>query len=166
MKTKFISLGVFAALLFSCCDDDNDNSTNNQNALSGVYNLTAVTAPVAVDFNQDGIASQNLIGEVQCYADSYIILNGNSTFTSEYSTYLINSEIGCDPQQGEGTWSESDNEVMLTNTLIEPNLETIYSVNGNELIMVLENAPYPDRGEEGNQIYATGNLVLTYTKEE
>jgi hypothetical protein len=163
MKKIFLPVLLIAGLLASCSDDDDNNNDNAD--LAGTYNLTSVMAPMAVDYNMDEIASQNLMEESPCYMDSYITLNANKTFTSEYNYVLFVSSTGCDTEPGEGTWDEEDGQLVLTNNIIEPSIEITYTINNDELLLTMQNAPYPDRDENNEPVYNNGTVILTYTKE-
>lgn len=162
---KILPFLMLAGVLASCSDDDDNNSNNSDSDLAGTYNLTSVMAPTAVDYNMDEVASQELMDEATCFLDSYITLNDDNTYTSEYNYVLFVSETGCDTEMGEGTWNEEDGQVTTTNMLIEPNLDNTYTINNNELVIMYENYPYPDRDENDEPVYRTGTVILTYTKE-
>lgn len=161
---KFLFLFSIAALLTACSDDD-DAGTSAEAQLVGTYNLTAYNIPVAVDFNQDSQASTNFMNESDCYLDTQIVLNSDNTYTSTYSYLLVTNSVSCEEEDATGNWSLIDNStIKLVDTSIEPQLEVNYTINGNQILQTLENAPYPDRDGEGNAIYSEGTVVLVYTK--
>ncbi|GGB74548.1 hypothetical protein GCM10007424_13100 [Flavobacterium suaedae] len=163
---KFLFLFSIAAVLTACSDDDDAGASAGEN-LAGTYNLTAYNVPVAVDFNQDTQASTNLMNESDCYLDSQIILNSDNTYTSTYNYLLITDEASCEEEERMGNWSsDNDNTLTLIDTSVEPELEVDYTVNNDQILLTLENSPYPDRDGEGNVMYSTGTVVLVYTKIE
>lgn len=163
---KFLFLFGITVLLTACSDDD-DSGTSADSQLAGTYNLTAYNIPVAVDFDQDGEPSTNLMDESNCYLNSHIILNSDKTYTSVYNYLLITDEANCVQETGEGSWlSPNSSTLTVVDSSIEPELEVDYTISGNQILHTLENAPYPDRDGEGNPIYSEGTVVLIYTKVE
>ena len=163
---KFLFLFSIAAILTACSDDD-DAGNSIEAGLAGTYNLTAYNVPVAVDFNMDSQASTNLMDESDCYLDSKIVLKNDNTFTSVYNYLLITDDVSCNEEDRFGTWSSADGDILtLIDDSIEPEQEIKYDINDNQILLTLENSPYPDRDGEGNAVYSEGTVVLVYTKVE
>jgi hypothetical protein len=161
-KLKYFLLSAMAAGIFAGCSSDDDNGSRS---MAGTYELTAVDIPKNVDFNGDETASSNLITESVCYENSYIELNSDNTYSSVYNYVLITTEVACESDESTGTWEVSGDKLILTNTMIEPPITIEYDIRENdEITLARPNSPYPDRDAEGNAIYSTGNVSLTYTK--
>lgn len=167
MKTlKTILFSLAATAFFSSCSSDDDNNDNSNDAAAGTYNLTAVIAPLAVDYNQDGTSSENLMQESPCYLDSHIKLEQDMTYTSTYSYVLPELESTCYSEESFGTWEQEGNTIIITDASMGNNeLTTIYTLNEDDtLVILLQNSTYPDRDESGHAIYSTGDVQLVYTK--
>lgn len=82
-KTKTLlktTLSIILALSLTACEDQDDNSTNT--SIEGTYKLTIFTLSGPVDYNNDGVATTDLIEESGCYDNSDITLlaNGSAVF--------------------------------------------------------------------------------------
>jgi hypothetical protein len=163
---KIFRLLVFTTALagLSACSDD-DSSSNSNAAVAGTYNLTMVIAPEPVDFDKNTVSSLNLMMESPCYSGSKIILNDNGTFAANYSSVFFASDTGCITDQSSGTWAVEGDDLILTNTLLEPSSSTEYVLNDDTITLTMINASYPNRDEQGEPVYSTGTVTLTYTKE-
>jgi len=165
LKTLLIILTV--ASLSACSSDDDNNTVENPNAqFAGLYNLTSLTAPMAVDFNMDETASAELMTESGCYNDTYILLNEDMTYNAVNSYVFFISDTGCQSEESSGTWEVNGNTLILTDTSLsdELELETEYTIDNGLLYKTEEEASYPDRDADDNPIYLTGTLYYTYTK--
>lgn len=166
LRLSFIALAGCLGLL-SCSDDDSENNNNNGNEVAGTYNLTMVSISEEIDFDQDGTANTDLMLESPCYLDSHIMVNDDGTYTSEYSYVFHESETGCTTETQEGTWDVEGDNLMLTNVSMWPTPAPVsYTRDGNTLVLIMEESPYPDRDELNQPIYTTGEVILTYTKVE
>ena len=164
LRLSFIALAGCLGIL-SCSDDDSDN--NNGNGVAGTYNLTMVSISDQIDFDQDGTANSDLMLESPCYLDSHIIINNDGTYTSEYSYVFHESETGCTTETQQGSWNIEGDNLMLTNDSMSPTPAPVsYIREGNTLTLIMEESPYPDRDEQNQPIYTTGEVILTYTKVE
>lgn len=163
---KFLFLFGITVLLTACSDDD-DSGTSADSQLAGTYNLTAYNIPVAVDFDQDGDVSSNLMNESDCYLDTQIVLNSDNTYTAAYNYLLIAGNVSCTEEEAVGNWSLIDNNtIRLVDTSVEPQQVLSYTVNENQILQTLENYPYPDRDGDGNPIYSEGTVMFIFTKVE
>lgn len=75
-----ITLSIAMAFTMISCEDQDDKITNA--SIEGTYKLTTFTLPAPVDYNNDGVATTDLIEESGCYDDSEITLspNGSAVF--------------------------------------------------------------------------------------
>lgn len=73
------TLAFVVALSLTACEDQDDKITAN---IEGTYKLTTFTLSAPVDYNNDGVATTDLIEESGCYDDSEITLlaNGSAIF--------------------------------------------------------------------------------------
>ncbi len=88
MKLK-IFLFAFSIALISCSSDD--ETTSNEVSLVGTWELSSAIGSLALDLNQDGTTSTNLLEELPCFKDT-IVVNDDSTFTQESVQLDINAE--------------------------------------------------------------------------
>lgn len=164
MKTlNLLLLSAVCCAFLSCSDDDSQSNTTKSYA--GTYKISAVVLSGTVDFNQDGVASSNLMTETDCYNNSTIVLKDDKTFVSSYNFVGIGTEVTCDNEVTSGTWEVQGNQLVLTNTIMDPPLVTNITIQENILVNSLNNALYPDRDAEGNAVYSTGPVTINYTKQ-
>lgn len=160
--TLLLTIGLFAA----CSEDDSATTVNSNNSFAGTYTLTAINTPKMIDFDLNGIPSANLMEEVNCYQGSRIVLNEDGNYTSLYSFANLEAKTGCDFENSEGMWNISGNELGLVKMSAGEMQEDYFTVSGRQLKKVLVNASYPDRDENNEPIYSTGDVILTYTKNQ
>lgn len=169
---KYFLLAASFTTLLACSSDDEvqpiiDNTPPPTTELSGRYILTSFSIPEQVDLNQDGTASYNMMDESECYLETEIMLNEDMTFTAFDGSVLFASESGCVTEERNGHW-QVNGETLILSTLMADGLvlDIEYTINGNELSKSSPEATYPNYDSEGNQIYSTGNVDLTYVKVE
>lgn len=166
MKTfKILFTIVTAFTILTACSNDDDNNNVNPNAeFAGTYNLTSLSAPQEVDYNQDGTASFNLMNETVCYNDSQIVLNEDMTYTAVKSYVFFISETGCQTEDSSGTWEVNGSTLILSDTSMELVATIEYHIEDNMLHRTDPGASYPTRDAEGNPMYTNGDIQYTYTK--
>ncbi|MXN91864.1 hypothetical protein GR160_11585 [Flavobacterium sp. Sd200] len=92
---KIAALTIAVVVTLSCSgDDDNDNVS-----LTGTWKLTSATLPEAVDFNNDGTASTDVMTETGCLNNSTIV------FTDNVATAIVNMQTVDIRQQNNGTYT-------------------------------------------------------------
>ena len=65
------------AFTMMACDDQDDEIQNT--SIEGTYKLTTFTLSAPVDYNNDGVATTDLIEETACYDASDITLSANGS---------------------------------------------------------------------------------------
>lgn len=131
---KFISSIVicFSVLLFASCagQDMDDILSEEYNArmlnvfiydkdLVGDWEVSALIINEEVDFNMDGVASNNLVAQTSCFDKSTITFNGDKTFSAtNYSLSIRTGEDGdvltCGNEKiTRGDWSLKDDILSL-----------------------------------------------------
>jgi len=170
---KYLLLIITFGTLTACSNDDEiqpiiDNTPPpSSTEMSGRYILTSFTVPEQVDLNQDGVASYNLMDESECYLETEIMLNEDMTFTAFDGSVLFASESGCVTEERTGHWQVSGDTLTLSAQMMDGLvLDIEYTFDGNEIYKSSPEATYPNYDDMGNQIYATGNVNLTYVKVE
>ncbi|HLA55451.1 MAG TPA: lipocalin family protein [Flavobacterium sp.] len=162
MKRIPLLLLAMAGCLALACNDDDDNNTD----ISGTYNLTAFMAPVAVDFNDDGTPSTNLINETTCYDNATLVLHDNATYDLTYSYLTVQDDAvvtSCQNSVTSGTWARSGSSVVLTDGVSSDT--SIFTYSQNTLSQV-QTGVYPNINSEGDAYLATGTVGIVFTEVE
>lgn len=157
---KLLCTFTMLCALLSCSKDD-DRTRN----VAGTYNLTAVNAPRPVDFNKDGTASINLMQESGCYANSFIELRPDGTFTYKYNYVFFLSTTGCYTEETTGIWQYKGNTITLTNPTAENEAmgSMQYTLQGNTL-SITQDSSYPGYDSDGEPIFIEGRVETVYEK--
>ena len=168
MKKTLLTLTAIAGLLVACNKDDDDTPAPVTPAVtSTTYKFTALNSSVQTDLNGDGTPHTNQLEETHCFDNMLIVLRSDHTFTANSKGVDIDSEtnpatLACftDPDYT-GTWSQSDNEIMLhyVDTTATPNetYDDFYEVSadGNTLSATVT-------AMDGGQVVGTSGGVPTY----
>lgn len=117
---KIIALAAVAILSFSCNDDDGTALTDE--SFDGTWTLTSFELNEAIDLNDDGTASTDIIAESSCFNNSTI------TFDSETNAILNFEELDIDIQVVNGTDNEFEYSVQSLGATSEI---ATYTVDGN-----------------------------------
>jgi hypothetical protein len=163
-------LAVAVCLTFASCSDDEDNNTvgNSNSDLVGTYRLTSWNAPMAVDFDGDGVSNTNMMNESSCYNNSVMRVNKDNTYTMTYNYVGIDGEVSCETETTNGTWTRSGNSFTTSNMANGQNMNTNYafgSTNQTTLTRNMSNWNYPSIDTDGNQAYASGNVTSIMTRD-
>lgn len=84
---KVFSLVLFVVLFASCSSDD-DNGV----AIEGTWKMTAFKSQNAYDLNGDGVISNDIMGQTNCYQNETLVFNSNGTGAS-FSTSFAEIEL-------------------------------------------------------------------------
>lgn len=84
---KVFSLVLFVVLFTSCSSDD-DNGV----AIEGTWKMTAFKSQNAYDLNGDGVISNDIMGQTNCYQNETLVFNSNGTGAS-FSTSFAEIEL-------------------------------------------------------------------------
>lgn len=175
-KINLIMKNVFSfvllAILFASCSSDDDKGV----AIEGTWKMTAFKSQNAYDLNGDGVISNDIMGETNCYQDETLVFNSNGTGANISTSYL---EISLEIVAGTAdeyeytvecvdentttafTWSQNGDAVTVT----ESGVTISAAQDGNVLTFVVSNGFNIEvEGEEGIEI-TTEDLTIEYTKE-
>lgn len=147
---KKIALMAFAAVMLISCSDDDASITNNENengneneieaTLPGTWKLTKFTLVTAVDYNTDGIASNDLLAEASCLQDQEIEFNEDGTMIYKQIALTFNGNtntfLGCSsPDIMPGTYTVTGNEIAVDGHSTETydSIATTLTKSGNKL---------------------------------
>ena len=130
------------SLLFSCSSDD-DGGGGNQDGLefAGTWILTQITVSAAIDTNNDGTTSANLLDEADCLRDTLTLDETFEWTSTEVVANLITQitgdlyNVNCSEQRNQnGNWGVSE-----TNLFLVGSVNRTFLINGNQLIENLGN---------------------------
>ncbi|WP_298345283.1 hypothetical protein [uncultured Algibacter sp.] len=171
MKKLLLSLccAILLVSFTSCSTDDTQDS--NDSSIVGVWTLNAWNIEDGLDMNNDGIASTNLLDEIDCsrnetlFFDKNGVVSLNTTFNPDLNISLLNSEtntynfeITCDT---DGIVSLAT-EYTIENSMITIG-ESVAEIEGGQIFLVFE-----DRikiyNEDFTQVIETKDLTLVYNK--
>lgn len=123
---KIFGLVIVIIAFTACSKDDNDD---NNLSIEGIWKLTAFEVENAYDLNNDGIASKNILTEIDCYHQD-IIFNADDTGQIIYYSYA-QIELNLIP----GTTDEYE---YVTNCVLQTVRRVlVYEKNGNEISMAI-----------------------------
>lgn len=173
MKTKIQNLLALACVLcLMSCSSDDDNSGINAEA-EGIWFLTTLSIDTAFDFNEDGIASRNLLEETPCYTGDFVSFDseGGARVVSAltYITTNVNSptdysyEYEClDGFDAETTFIQNGNSL----TLQLAGQDAVGTISGNTLTVNLHDFFEIEMYNGSEYFDVTEDVVLVYTKGE
>lgn len=121
MKTSIITLLCVTFLVCSCSSDDAGTSNESPGEeFIGTWQLIAVNVSTAIDANNDGNTSTNLLDEATCLQETFVI-DRTSTFTSnavnvQFITAITGDlyNVSCtDAQSTNGNWGTQNGRLFL-----------------------------------------------------
>ncbi len=183
---KLITLSLLISV-FSCDNEpltdfdltnppQNNGGTNPSGEVSivGTWKMTAWNVPEGQDINQDGITSNNLLDEMDCYNNETILFNSNNTAVSTSTSYAdieLNLVVGttnefdysitCVPEieTTDLTWTQTGNIVTTTALGASTNL----TLNGNELSFLIPEGFTVVSDDSSTTVIQ--DLTIVYTKQ-
>lgn len=171
-KINSFMLAVAGCFALASCSSD-DNGGGNPNAtVAGTYNMTSWNSPNAIDFDNDGTSSANMMDESTCYDNSKMVLHQDGTYTMAYNFIgITGTTASCAPVENtSGTWVRSGNTITTTSMVNGVATDTDYSfavgsgTNGNTMTRYMTNAQYPTLNESGGAVWSTGNVNMVFSK--
>ncbi len=164
---KLFFLLCFALFLTGCSEEDSGDIS-----IVGTWKLTAWNVADGFDINDDGIASTNILDEIECTNNETLIFEANGVVASNKT---FNPEIAIILQEG------TTNNYMFNVTCDKQGVigfATTYSQNidtvtfndkestiiGNQLFCVIKDA-LKIYNEDFTEVLATKDLTLVYTKQ-
>lgn len=163
MKNYFLFLIVI--LFFGCTEGD--ETFIDETLLYGTYSLSNVFVAQAQDYNQDGIYSQNLINEVNCFSQSLLVLNENNTFILDSKGVDLSStnQIVCfvEPQIT-GTWFTQQGKLYFSFQYFGNTITEEYLIETNNLKFLSSNTEIPNTLSLGVFKFYTTTVQYLYQK--
>ncbi|MFG6685518.1 hypothetical protein ACGK9U_02980 [Mariniflexile sp. HNIBRBA6329] len=167
MKNILLILCFTPLLLTSCFRDGDDDF-----AIVGVWQLSAMNVEDGFDINNDGTISSNLLNEIDCINNETLVFesNGvvtsNSTFNPHIKIALLDGasdeyifNVVCD-EEGVISFATTyayNSKVVVIN-------ESIATFANNQLSRVFEDA-IQIYNEDFTEVVTTKDLTLVYTKQ-
>lgn len=126
---KLACFSLIALVLASCSKDDAymedemikvSNATITSNDLIGHWELSRMVSDTAVNLNQDGSYSTNLLDETSCFNNMSITFNSDATFITNNATMTFEAgsngdEFACISDRIDtGTWKVENDNLVLT----------------------------------------------------
>ena len=143
---RFFGILSLAAILFCSCssDDGGDSNQFEGEEFIGTWKLVAINVSSPIDANNDGTTSTNLLDEVDCLQETFI-LDRTLTWTSNSVNVLLITAItgnlynvSCaNPQTSNGNWGVDNGQLFLVGLTTRQ-----FSLNGTTLTETIgENLP-------------------------
>lgn len=149
--------------------------TGNTIAIEGTWKLTSWDSAEAVDVNNDGTASTDLLTEFDCYNNETMVFNSGGTGVNQSTSY---AEISLDLVVGTTdsyeysvdcidevettsfTWTQSGNTITVTDEFNE-----VYdlTLDGNELSILIPEGFYA--ANEDFTVTTIQDVTFIYTKQ-
>ncbi|RZJ72072.1 MAG: DUF5004 domain-containing protein [Flavobacterium sp.] len=155
---KFAFIALAAIMAVSCSDDDSSNS-----GLSGTWKLTSITTDQAVDANEDGTSSTDLIAETGCFDESNIIFKSGNNAELNINAYV--GGTSCFEISSDATWTKDGNEVTFTFDNYDGTETEVFTKSGNTLTLDSPDFYEAEVTVGGNTQIVTVGAVLVYTKQ-
>lgn len=169
---KLVTLILVAAIFVSCSSDDDDGGV----AIEGTWKMTAFTTQNAYDLNGDGIISNDVMGQTNCFQNETLVFNANGT-GADMSTSRLDIElelvagttdeyeytIECISENTTTafTWTQNGDTVIVT----QADATLTGTQVGNEITFSLPNGyPIPVEQGDGTAII-TEDLTIVYEKQ-
>tara|TARA_R110000850_G_scaffold277058_1_gene421944 strand:+ start:189182 stop:189739 length:558 start_codon:yes stop_codon:yes gene_type:complete len=170
---KVFSLVLFAVLFASCSSDDDNNNTV---AIEGTWKMTAFKSQNAYDLNGDGVISNDIMAQTNCYENETLVFNSNGTganLSTSYADITLEVVAGTTDEYEysvacvtESTttafvWTQNGDTVTLTDS----GVTFTGAQDGNKLTFAISNG-FEIEVEEGDGVATvTETLTLEYTKQ-
>lgn len=165
MKKLFAKFTAMSCFAFASCHSEPHDNTIDNSYIEGKYRMTSWIMPLGSDFNEDGVASDNLIEEHACLDDSELIIHADFTYTLKKFIPTVSENDICNAEIiTSGTWRRVGFTMTTTATTGE---QTDYTFKaGDKSLTKLKtgvNYPYLNASEE--LTYPVGNVVVVFVKE-
>jgi len=169
---RFLMMAVAGCMAFISCDSDDDNGSNANADLVGTYNMTSWNAPMAMDFDGNGMTSANFMTESSCYNNSRITLNNNGTYNMTYNSMgITGTTVNCGTTENtSGTWKRNGNNIVTTSTSGGTSTNSSYSFsqasgsNAATMTRSMTNVQYPSwNGTTAS--WANGNVNMVFSQQ-
>ncbi|RZJ30599.1 MAG: hypothetical protein EOO48_04540 [Flavobacterium sp.] len=160
-----------AAPFFNSCNDMTDDSAPTDNSgVAGTYKMTAFNIPGdAIDFDNNGTSSNNLVSESDCFNSNLLRLNSDHTYLRVDNYIDLSSGVAACAEFSEtGVWTKDGDVVTTTSSTSNgyESYQTSYDYNSGSGTMTLAapNFTYPTI-DSGSQTTAVGDVNFVFTKQ-
>ncbi len=154
---RFFIGSLLSASLFTACTADDlsaDGTDLNSESrveitdiaagdLIGKWDMYSMTADVAVDFNADGISSEDLLEETQCFDPMYFSFDENGNITTNQANLYFEEDgsFTCKSKEYMAEYEVSVNQLVVTFTMdghviTDTKTVTLFREDGEEYLHV------------------------------
>lgn len=143
MKKILLFTMVFTILI--SCNINNDDGVPPPNFdVIGLWDLTEVNIDPPQDINEDGMASTNLLDELDCLSGE-LLINGNLLWTLEQTSLQVTTitngqfNVECSGNiEANGEWFSDENEITFEDN---PEFSALQIESGSLVLSLGENLP-------------------------
>jgi len=137
ISVKSILFSLFITLgLISCSDDDGGSGTQSGIEFAGTWVLTEINLSAAIDTDNDGTTSNNLLDEADCLQDTLILDETFEWTSTEIVANLITPitgdlyNVNCSNLRNQnGNWGVSGSNLFLIGSV-----NRTFLISGDQLI--------------------------------
>jgi len=150
-------------------DEDNVNSTAFAEVV-GNFDLTSFLVANVQNLDNDADNSANLVTESNCYGSSNITINGDGTYSREWSESLVGSlgtSLSCDTHTQAGIWTRQGDRIILRRVSGDASVNNEFMLDTeNNTLSQSNNQQYPTYNS-ATSVYAmlTGAVNIVYSKD-
>ncbi|NUY80266.1 lipocalin family protein [Flavobacterium sp. MAH-1] len=165
MKAPLLTAIILSVGILSCEDCDDSPATVNPNQdIVATFKLTGYIVPEAVDIDQNGQSSSNLIHESDCYHPSFLTFNSDGTYRLRHNQLVVaGSETDCHSRTTTGNWTRNGNVIIATPHSGQP-MQFTFSQEDQTMSRILPQADYPRIDHEtGDPETAQGDVTTVFT---
>ncbi|OIQ21799.1 MAG: hypothetical protein BM557_03125 [Flavobacterium sp. MedPE-SWcel] len=150
---KLVALAAVAFLSLSCSDEDNTVvNTDEEITIDGTWNLTSFNLEQAIDLNNDGTESTDMIAETGCFNNSSLV------FDTEDSVLMNFQEIDIDLDIVTGTEDMYEFAIECLDAITET---ATYNVVGNQVFITIQDEDNSDLEETIILTQSENTLTVT-----
>lgn len=163
---------MIALVFIGCSSDDDDGGVS----VEGTWKLTAFRSQNAYDLTGNGVISNDVMGQTNCYQNERLTFNANGTGADISTSYLIidleltagsiseyeySFECISENNTSAFTWTQSGANVTVTTD----GFSFTGVQNGTKITFTIPNG-FEIPVEQGDEIvWITENLTMEYTKQ-
>lgn len=175
LQAQIAVCGDATGTLQQLVDSLGDCSAASGTVVEGTWKLTAWNVVEAIDLNNDGNASLNLLDEMDCYNNETLVFNADNTGTSMSTSYAdfeifieagttnsFDYTINCveENDNTDFTWSQSGNTVSVTIS----SSTNDWTLIGNTLSITIPEG-FSVTNPDDTTVSTIQDLTLVYTKQ-
>lgn len=162
---KIVLSAIFLSVSLLSCEDCDDSPVvvNPNQDIIATFKLTAFNVPEAVDIDQNGQLSSNLMQESDCYDPSFLTFNSDGTYRLRNNQLVVvGSDTDCQSRTTTGNWTRNGNVITATPHSGDP-IQFTFSEEAQTMSRILQ-TDYPRIDHEtGDPETAQGDVTTIFT---